>query len=124
MKSATASFSGSVDGRKSTIRLMAVKWSGDRMARFQIAIPRGTSEAEMDALKRATYSLHRLSASEKARFKPYHIKIITAAGNDSPASLARRQPFKDYREERFRVLNGLAPSRPLIKGRKYKLIGN
>ncbi len=122
MNAATASFAGSVNGRKSTIRLMAIKWSGDRMARFQIAIPRGTSDTELDELKRATYSFHRLSAQEKSQLKPSRIKIITATAEDTVASLAHRQSLGDYKEEHFRVLNGLAPSAPLVKGQKYKLI--
>ncbi len=124
MEAATASFDGSVNGSKATIRLMAVKWSKNRIARFQVAIPRGTSATEMEALKRATYSLRHMSDEDKARFKPYHIKIITASSSDTISSLAKRQPFNDYTKERFRVLNGLSQSSGLIKGQKYKLIGD
>ena len=95
-----------------------------RYARFQIAIPDGSPSALVQDLKTASYSLRRLSAKEASALKPDHIKIITARPGDTVASLARKQSFKDLKEERFRVLNGLKPQEQVQAGGLYKLVVN
>ncbi len=122
MEGATASFSGKVDGKSVTIRLVAVKWGDKRFARFQIAIPRGASKSLLDELKRTTYSFKSLSAEEKERLKPQRLEIITARAGDSVSSLARLQPFTNLQEERFRTLNNLEVNEKVRVGERYKLI--
>lgn len=67
-------------------------------------------------------SFRRLSASEAAAIKPMHIKIITVGKSDTVASLARRMAFADYREERFRALNGLEPGDKVSVGQRVKIV--
>lgn len=122
MKAATASFKGSVNGKPMTIRVMAIEFAPDSFARFQIAIPSGASQAMIDDLKRASYSFKRLNNSEKAKLKPYRIRVVTAKSGDTIASMAAKLPFEDKRQERFRVLNALLPNEALITGKKYKII--
>lgn len=118
---ATASFAGSINGKAVTIRLVAIKW-GDRFARFQVAIPQGASKAQVDALKKATYSLRSMSAAEKKSIHPYKLKTFTASAGQSVDAIARRQPFTKLQQERFRILNGLGKSEGLKSGRLYKKI--
>ncbi|MCB9982062.1 MAG: M48 family metalloprotease [Rhodospirillales bacterium] len=120
-KGATASFTGSINGRAVTIRLVAIEY-GDRFARFQMAIPQGASAALVDGLKSATYSFRDMSASEKQSVRPYRIDIFAAQTGDSVSAIARRQPFTQLQEERFRVLNGLNPGQSLQAGQLYKKI--
>lgn len=122
MNAATASFPGSVDGRPVTIRLVAIQWSDKTMARFQIAIPQNAGAGLVDALKKTTYSFRKLSAQEKQNLKPYTLDVVTAGSGDTVASLARRQPYTSLQEERFRVLNGMAPGEGVQAGRKYKIV--
>ncbi|MCF8495147.1 MAG: M48 family metalloprotease [Alphaproteobacteria bacterium] len=128
MPAATAAFKGQVNNRPATIHLIAIQWSdsagGTRFARFQIAIPEGASPALVEDLKRASYSLRRMDQSEKAQFRPYHVRIVTAGSADTAASLSRRQPFENLSEQRFRVLNGLGPQEALKAGASYKIIEN
>lgn len=118
---ATAAFAGSVNGRPVTIRVVAIA-RGDTFARFQIAIPQGASAALVQALRDSAYSFRSMSASEKNSVRPYHLRLYTAKAGDSVASLARRQPFTQLQEERFRILNGLDANEGLVSGRVYKII--
>ena len=121
MPAATAYFAGTVNGRATTIRLMAIKF-GDRFARFQIAIPKNASGNLEAALKKSAFSFRNMSASEKKNIRPYTLDTFTAKSGDTVASIARRQPFTKLQEERFRVLNGLAPNENLKAGRIYKRV--
>lgn len=122
MPAATASFAGSVNGRKMNIRVVAIQWSDKQMARFQIGIPDGVSGDELNAIKTTTYSFHRLSDQEKSSLKPYKIEIVTAGPGDTAASLARRQAVRELQEEYFRVYNEIKPGQEIQAGRRYKLI--
>lgn len=121
---ATASFSGTVNGKPSDIRLVAIQWAPGKFFRFQIAIPQGAPAALVEELRRTTYSLRPLNAQEKRDIQPHRIRIITAKAGDSVASLARRMPFDTLQEERFRVLNGMTSGEQLVAGRRYKIISD
>jgi len=119
---ASAGFQGNVNGKPMTIRLVAIEWRPDTFARFQIAIPGGVSSQLVEELKRTTYSFRGLSTSERNAIKPYSLRVVTAKSGDSVASLARRMPFHNYQEERFRVLNGLKPGQGIQAGVLYKIV--
>lgn len=121
LQGATGSFAGEVNGRPSMIRLVAIAWGG-RMARFQIAIPPGASSATVEEIRRSTYSFRALNAQERQAIKPYRVRVFTAKTGDTVASIAQSQPFKDFQEERFRVLNGLRPDEELQPGQMYKRV--
>ena len=118
---ATASFVGNVNGKTMTIRLVAIKW-GNSFARFQIGIPQNAPVAMVDGLKKTTYSFRAMSAAEKKSIKPYRVKTFTAKSGDTVSSIARRQPFTQLQEERFRVFNALKPGEGLQAGKLYKMI--
>ncbi len=122
MKAATAGFPGKVNGKPMMIRLMAIEWRPNTFARFQIAIPGGAPSSLVEGLKTASYSFRNLSAKEKSSIRPYTLRVVTAKAGDSVSSLARRMPFKDFNEERFRVLNGLKPGQGLQAGAQYKVV--
>lgn len=122
MSAASAAFQGRVNGQVMTIRLMAIEFKPNIFARFQIGIPSGTSAATLDGLKRASYSFAALDAGEAQNYQPKRIEIVTARSGDSVASLASQMPFSDFREERFRVLNGLSPQQGLQAGKAYKTV--
>lgn len=122
MKGATASFPGTVNGKAVTIRLVAIEWVNGDLARFQIAYPRGASAADVEALRRSTYSFRAMNAGEKAQVKPYRLKTIVAQSGDTISKLAARLPYDDFKEDRFRTLNALVPGEALIAGQRYKIV--
>lgn len=121
LPAATASFSGKVNGNPMTIRVLAISWNG-RMVRFQYAIPSGASAAMIEDLKRSSYSFRTMTAAEKQSVKPYRLQVVTAGPGDSVATLARKQPFDQLSEQRFRALNGLSAGAGITAGQKYKLV--
>ncbi len=124
MDAATSSIRGSLNGKTVDIRLIAIRWSESQFARFQIAIPSGLSATHMKELKKSTYSFNKMSKGDKARLKPYRIKLVTSRSSDSVASISSRMAYSDYREQRFRVLNGLGPNDKIVPNRLYKIVKN
>lgn len=122
MRAATAAFSGTVNNAPATIRVVVVEWQPGQFFRFQMAMPKGVSPAVVDGLKRTTYSLRRLSEGEKANLKPPHVTLVAARPGDTVATLAGKMAFPSYREERFRVLNGLMGGEGVATGRMYKVV--
>lgn len=87
-----------------------------------MAIPRTAPESLVTGLRSTTYSFRSLSQAERASIKPREVKIFTARAGDTVASRAAQASFDNYKEERFRVLNGLAPNEELKAGVMYKTV--
>lgn len=122
MQAAATSMPGQLNNRPMTVQLIAIAWDAQTIARFQIAIPQGAPAGLVDSLKRTTYSFRRLSATERAAIKPYHVRIVTARSGDTPSTLAAWQAFDRSSEDRFRVLNGLRGGEGVQAGTRYKII--
>ncbi len=120
LPAAAAAFDGTINGRPVNVQMVAICWK-DKIARFQVAIPKNASAAEIDALKRATYSFRDLTPQEVAELKPQHVSVVTAVPGDTPASLAARQSFGAANEARFRLLNALTGNLAIQPGQKYKI---
>ena len=118
----TASFRGTVRGKSSNIRVVAIRWSQKRFYRFIMAIPQAASEDVLQGYKRTTYSFRELTAQDKRDYQPRRIKVITAQPDDTVNALAARQAFEDFSEDWFRVLNGMEPQEDLKTGERYKLV--
>jgi predicted Zn-dependent protease len=104
------------------VRLVAIRFDADTVFRFIfLTKPEQTAALERD-LQETTYSFRRLTPAEAARLHPQAIRVVTVRAGDSVAGLAAKMPFPDFREERFRVLNGLAPGDRLTPGQHVKII--
>lgn len=121
MPGATAGFTGNLNGAPVKIRLIAIKWGG-KMVRFQMAIPQSVNASVAQAMKSSAYSFRPLSESDRQSLKPYRVRVVTAGEGDTIASLAGRMAYRDMQEDRFRVLNGLAPGAQVKAGQKYKIV--
>jgi predicted Zn-dependent protease len=123
MRAATGQIQGTINSRPALMRLVAIEWSPTQVFRFQFAMPQATTPDEIEAFKRITYSLRKLSESERGTANPKRIAVITAGAGDTPASLARRMPFSDgLNEQRFLAINGMNAGEPVIAGRRYKTV--
>jgi predicted Zn-dependent protease len=103
-------------------RLVAIRYDADTIYRFLFITPPDRTQQLSRGLRETTYSFRRLSASEAASIEPLRVQVITVQPGDTVESLARRMPFEDYREERFRVLNDLPDGSRLTPGQRVKLI--
>jgi len=124
MRAATASFSGNVQGRAVTVRLVAMEWKPGEFFRFQMAIPKGVNASFMNELKETTYSFRRMTQAEKNSVKPKKLIVLEARAGTTVQSMAARMAVDSDREEYFRVLNGMSPNEPVIAGQPYKIVIN
>ena len=104
------------------VRLVAIRFDPDTIFRFLFLTTPAQTAALAHDLQATTYSFHRLTPAEAGRLHPQSIRIVTARAGDTVARLAAQMPFPDFREERFRVLNGLGPTDRLTPGQHVKLI--
>lgn len=121
MRAATAAFAGTANGKAVTIRVVAIEWKPGQYFRFQMAVPDNASADVVEGLKRTTYSFRTMTESERNTVKPLRVRTFTAGAGDTVAAAAGKMSFPSYREERFRVLNGL-PTGGLTAGQVYKVV--
>lgn len=122
MRAATGTARAQSSGGAVDARLVAIEYASGTMYRFLMVTPVNVTKSRDAALRATVMSFRKLSASEAAALKPRRIHIVKAGAGDSVASLASRMAFSDYREERFRVLNGLGTNGQVIAGARYKII--
>ena len=122
MEAATGAANVRLPSGNGEIRLVAIRYSKDRVARFIIAIPNSVSAQMREGLQRMTYSFKTLNDAEAAALRPYRIRIHTVRSGDTLDSLAARLPYADFKRERLRTLNGLATNQKLTPGMKLKII--
>lgn len=114
---------GKVNNMPADLIMNAIQWDNDSVFVINTAIPDGTSVTERNAMLNSVNSFSRLTANDRARFKPKTIQIRAASASDTVATFARALPFNDgLNEERFRVLNGMDPMDKVQSGRLYKTI--
>jgi predicted Zn-dependent protease len=106
--------SGQVD-----LTIVAYRWDSDTAYHFAMITPAGSGLGPFAPM---VESLTRISSAQAAAIRPRVIDGVTVGPRDSVASLAGRMAYDDYREERFRVLNGLASGAALRPGQKVKIV--
>ncbi|HEX8622229.1 MAG TPA: M48 family metalloprotease [Allosphingosinicella sp.] len=106
--------SGQVD-----LTIVAYRWDSDTAYHFAMLTPAGSGLGPFEAM---VGSLTRIGAAEAAAIRPRLIDVVTVGPRDSIASLSARMAYDDLKEERFRVLNGLAAGATLRPGQKVKLV--
>ncbi len=124
MRAATASFSGNVKGRAVTVRLVAIEWKAGEYFRFQMAIPKGISNAFMSELKKTTYSFRKMTSSEKNSVKPKRIIVLEAPAGSTIPSMAAKMKVDGDKQEKFLVLNGMTKADRIIARQPYKIVMN
>lgn len=121
LPAATAAFAGTANNKPVLIRVVAIQWQPGQFFRFQMAIPQNAGTDMVEGLKRTTYSFRTMTAQERASIKPLKIRTYNAKAGDTVSSVAALMAFPTYREERFRVLNGLTGN-ALTTGAPYKIV--
>lgn len=106
--------SGPVD-----LSVVAYRWDSNNAYHFAMITPAGSGFGPFETM---VGSLNRIGASEAAAIRPRVIDVVTVGPRDSVATLAARMAYNDYKEERFRVLNGLAAGAAPRPGQKVKIV--
>ncbi len=107
------------------LRMVAIKKDLQTVYRFAFYTEPGKSKQHSLAFRRVTHSFRILSKQEAKSLKPLRVRIQTAKSGDTIETLSRKMQVDNlYREEHFRVINGLGVNDSIISGRKYKIIAN
>lgn len=106
--------SGQVD-----LTVIAYRWDSDTAYHFAMITPAGSGFGPFGPM---VQSIARIGPAEAAAIRPRVIDVVTVGPRDTVASLAGRMAYGDLKEERFRVLNGLASGESLRPGEKVKII--
>jgi predicted Zn-dependent protease len=106
--------SGAVD-----LSVVAYRWDSDTAYHFAMITPAGSGIGPFESM---IGSLGRISAAQAAAIRPRIIDVVAVGPRDTVATLAARMAYNDYKEERFRVLNGLAAGAAPRPGQKVKIV--
>src|SRR5262249_23056971 len=71
--------------------------------------------------KEAARGFRTLSMAEATALVPYHLQIVPTAGT-TPASLAARLPYSDFRMDRLLTLNGVDQGAALMARPEAKIV--
>lgn len=110
---------GALNNRPVAIRVVTLRYGDNTVYRFRSANLNGGQDRAAD---QAAGSFRRVSGSETAGMQPHRVRVVTVRAGDTVQSLAGRMPFSDYREERFRLLNGLDRDSSLTPGQRVKIV--
>jgi predicted Zn-dependent protease len=101
------------------VTVFAYAPSPNRAFHFVILVPAGQG---LGTASQLVESFRTLTASEVAAVRPRYVRVLTVRAGDTPATLASKMAFSDYRLERFMVLNGLSSGAKLSAGQKVKVV--
>jgi predicted Zn-dependent protease len=122
MQAATAETVLNTDAGRAVVRLVAIGFTPNKVARIMIVTPNQPGADMRAEMQRFTYSFRGLSPQDAAKTRPQRITSIPVKPGDSMASMAERMPFADYREPRFRTLNGFDQNHVLTPGMRVKMV--
>ena len=106
-------------GGATDVRLVAIAFKRDKIARFLFVTPPNVTNRYSEAFRRTTYSFRRASGN---RARPLRVRTTRVRAGQTVQSYASRMPFPSHRTLRFRTLNGLGPNDELRPGQWVKYI--
>lgn len=104
------------------LRFVAIRTSSTAVDRFVFAAPASGGARYDEPFKQTIFSYRRLGSDEAGRERPSRIKLHRVQAGDTVESLSAGFPDPNLREDRFRVINGLAPNQRLDVGDWVKLV--
>lgn len=118
-----ASAFASLRTNRGPLNMIFVAIGGDGIVyRFRFATP-SPATAPLDAAAKSTLeSFQILTTAAAGALKPMRLRVVTVKRGESVGDLARRMAFKDYKTERFLVLNGLSAGQELTPGMRVKIV--
>jgi predicted Zn-dependent protease len=104
------------------LRLTAIKYNNSRIYRF-IYLTRVTQTQKLNLnLRQTIYSLRNISVSEAQKIRPNRVIVQAVEAKNSVKDISELMGIDSFKEETFRVINGLKPSENLRQGQLIKII--
>ena len=101
------------------VSVVAYQWDAQRIYHFVMLTPGGSGVGPFTQM---ISSLRKVTPEEAAAIRPRVIHVVTVAPGETMQSLASRMAYRDYKLDRFLVLNGLGPNATIAPGQKVKLV--
>ena len=116
-----ATGSGRIQTRSGThdVRLVAIAYRPDTIARFLFVTKPQVTQRYSQAFQRTTYSFRR---AREGGGQPLRLRTTRVKDGETAQSYAARMPFPSHRMLRFRTLNGLGPNDELRPGQWVKYV--
>jgi len=93
----------------------------DGICYFNLLSDGPDKDRRIEILVNATRSFRQLSPAEAASLSPYRLRVTPSAGT-SPAALAARLPYSDFRMDRLLTLNGADDGAALMRRSEIKIV--
>jgi predicted Zn-dependent protease len=122
MDAATGSARIDIKSGSADVRLVAIRYDGTTIYRFLFVSKPSLTASLAAEFRQTMLSFRRLSQAEAAALHPQRVRVVAVKAGDTVESLARRMPFDDFQEQRFRVLNGLGAGEALTVGQRVKIV--
>lgn len=119
LEAASAIVPVQVENRTFDALLVAIRLDG-ALYRLTGLSPQGSGL--LPTMAQASETFRKLTTAEANKLRSARIDVVTVRRGDTVAKLAARMNVPEFKEERFRVLNGLKPGQQVRRGQKVKLI--
>ena len=121
-RAATGTLRLEQDGVAADVRIAAIRRGGETVDRFVLTSPPSLTRLLAGPYRETLMSYGRPHPGELGSARPYVLRVVPAPAGTGVAGLAGQMPFESHREERFRVINGLAPGQEPQAGQLVKTI--
>ncbi|HEU5483175.1 MAG TPA: M48 family metalloprotease [Sphingomicrobium sp.] len=101
------------------VSVVAYQWAPGTVYHFVMLTSAG---AGMRPFVPMVNSIRKITSTEAAAIRPRVIDVVTVRQGDTIGSLASRMAYRDFKLDRFLVLNGLAPNARLTPGQRVKIV--
>jgi predicted Zn-dependent protease len=101
------------------VSVMAYQWDPQHIYHFVMLTQGGTGIGPFTPM---VNSLRRITQAEAAAIRPRIIHVVTVKPGDTLQSLASRMAYRDFKFDRFLVMNGLTANSRLAPGQRVKLV--
>jgi predicted Zn-dependent protease len=98
---------------------MAYQWDPQHIYHFVMLTQGGTGIGPFTPM---VNSLRKITQAEAAAIRPRIIHVVSVKPGDTLQSLASRMAYRDFKLDRFLVLNGLTANSRLAPGQRVKLV--
>jgi predicted Zn-dependent protease len=101
------------------LTIVAYQWDQNTAYHFALVTPAGSGVGPFESM---IGSLERITSQQAAAIRPRVIDVVTVGPRDTVQTLAARMAYNDFKEERFRVLNGLFGNAALAPNQRVKIV--
>jgi predicted Zn-dependent protease len=101
------------------VSVMAYQWDPQHIYHFVMLTQGGTGIGPFTPM---VNSLRKITHAEAAAIRPRIIHVVSVKPGDTLQSLASRMAYRDFKLDRFLVLNGLTANSRLAPGQRVKLV--